>query len=187
MTRDTTEPTLSLSRFRALLDAYGAVEARWPPEDRGPAAALLARSAQARAIHADAAALDERLDEAQAPAPSPALVAAVSALGPAEPVQRTWRVPFMRSGNAQQGAAPLRLAFGGLAAACLLIGFLVGWQVNAPRIERTVATAPATFDFDEPTDDTAFGPLAALDDGWLEEGPFADDEATNGFTDLPLQ
>ena len=48
-------------RFRRLIAAYGADPARWPPAQRPPAEALLARSAPARALLAEARAFDSLL------------------------------------------------------------------------------------------------------------------------------
>lgn len=52
---------LTLRRFTALAESYGAELLRWPPEARGEAAALLRSSAAARAILDEARVLDEAI------------------------------------------------------------------------------------------------------------------------------
>jgi len=52
---------LTLKRFAALAASYGADLGRWPEEARNEAAALLARSPEARAHLAEASALDSAL------------------------------------------------------------------------------------------------------------------------------
>jgi hypothetical protein len=185
MDKDTQHMPLSLERFRALLDAYGAGEERWPEPERARAATLLVQSVEARAIRDEAAMLDEQLDEAVAPAPSPTLAASIATLGAAPdraPSRRFSWLPGRR-----REAAPVQLAFAGLATACLLVGFLIGWQVNVPRIEPGVVVQPAAEESDEPIDDEGFASLAALDD-WSDADLQVDDSETeNGLADLPLQ
>ena len=53
---------MSLDRFAALVDAYGASPARWPEAERAAAAALMKASAEARRMATDADALDRMLD-----------------------------------------------------------------------------------------------------------------------------
>ena len=65
---------MTLTRLRALLDAYGANAERWPPAERERAVALLAESSQARALQAATARMDALLDTVAAPQPSPELV-----------------------------------------------------------------------------------------------------------------
>jgi len=76
------EETMSVSRFEALIDAYGAAAERWPAEERAAAQALLDRSAAARAARDAAARLDALLDRAPAEPPSAALVQRVLAAAP---------------------------------------------------------------------------------------------------------
>ena len=57
---------LTLGRFKALADSYGADLRRWPDEARGEARALLNVSAEARALLDEALALDEAIDAASA-------------------------------------------------------------------------------------------------------------------------
>jgi len=56
--------TIDLERLRTLLDAYGGSPRAWPDAERDAALALLARSAAARRLQADALALDAVLDAA---------------------------------------------------------------------------------------------------------------------------
>jgi hypothetical protein len=70
MTANDTERD-ALTRFEALLDAYGAAQQRWPAARRAAAEALLARSREAQALHAAAARLDVLIDAAKVePAPA---------------------------------------------------------------------------------------------------------------------
>jgi hypothetical protein len=73
---------MTLDRFAALLDAYGADPARWPDAERAGAQALLDRSAEACARRDAAAALDALLDRAAAAQPSSALAARILAQAP---------------------------------------------------------------------------------------------------------
>lgn len=68
---------LSLDRFRELTDAYGADPARWPPPEREGAEALLAHDARARAVQAQAAALDALLAADAVAPPRPPLRRAI--------------------------------------------------------------------------------------------------------------
>lgn len=52
---------MNLKRLAELLDAYGADPARWPADERAAALALLAADARARAMQAQARALDDWL------------------------------------------------------------------------------------------------------------------------------
>lgn len=57
---------LTLGRFKALVDAYGAKPQRWPEAVRGDAGAFLDRSDEARRLLADAQAVDEAISAAHA-------------------------------------------------------------------------------------------------------------------------
>lgn len=70
---------MHLDRFRSLVDAYGANQARWPEAERAAAVTLAQGSAEAQALLRDAARLDEVLDLAPSVAPSTALLGAVLA------------------------------------------------------------------------------------------------------------
>ena len=86
---------MSLARFRALLDAYGAEPDRWPPDERDAARALLAQSAEARRWRDAGAQLDAVLDRAPVPATSADLVerilASASPRTPRRVNRRVWR------------------------------------------------------------------------------------------------
>jgi len=73
---------MTLERLRTVIEAYGTGTARWPAAEREPAAALVAESAAARALLAEAAPLDELLDAVPAVAPTPAMRAAILAAAP---------------------------------------------------------------------------------------------------------
>jgi hypothetical protein len=61
-----TNNMMTLDRLQTLLDTHGAKVARWPESDQRALEALLAASAEARAMVAEAAALDRVLDAAPA-------------------------------------------------------------------------------------------------------------------------
>jgi hypothetical protein len=73
---------ISLERFAAIVDAYGASPMRWPADERGAAEALLAISADARALLDEARMLDGVLAAAPVEVPSDALVARLMAARP---------------------------------------------------------------------------------------------------------
>lgn len=73
---------ITLERFAAIVDAYGASPMRWPVAERSAAEALLAVSAEARALLADARMLDGMLASAPVEAPSSALVERLMAARP---------------------------------------------------------------------------------------------------------
>lgn len=104
----------ALARFEALLDAYGAEPRRWPADRRAAAEALLARSAEARAMQASAARLDALLDTA-AIEPAPAhLVGRVIAAAPQPKVARGgWFAGWLKPATGLAFAAVLGLALGG--------------------------------------------------------------------------
>jgi hypothetical protein len=115
-----------LERFTALLDAYGAIPARWPSGERDAALALLAGSPEARARRAAAAQLDGLLDRVPAPAlPSSVRQRSVAGLpgAPRSRPSRPWRV------------AALALT---LAAAAVLV-----WQLSGVRAPEVTSQAIA--------------------------------------------
>ena len=125
-----------LQRFRELMDAYGGDPRRWPPGERGPAAELLAASADARALLAEAAALDQILDGAPPVVPgihdAERLIAQVTAAAQERPV-------FRPIGVMQPAGRGLWLRAASLAAATV-IGFVVGWTELADTGEATAAS-----------------------------------------------
>ncbi|MCZ6522557.1 MAG: hypothetical protein O7A68_01650 [Alphaproteobacteria bacterium] len=90
MDRDSnaSEP-VDLARLGRILEAYGADPEAWPAAERDAALALLARSAEARALRERAARLDRLLDRAPALEPSPELEARV--LAAANQASPSWR------------------------------------------------------------------------------------------------
>lgn len=125
-----------LERFRELMDAYGGDPRRWPPMDRAPAAALLAASAEARALLAEAVTLDRLLDAAESVA-LPALDAdrlIVRATGAAQD-----RANFRPIGVMRPAGQRLWLRAASLAAATI-IGFVVGWTQLADTSGATAAS-----------------------------------------------
>jgi anti-sigma-K factor RskA len=120
-----TSDTMTLDRLRAIVDAYGADPARWPAAERTAGEALLAGSAAARALVAEAADLDAALDALPALQPTPAMRRAVLAAAPRPPtpsllarMREGWRDFFGELGG-------WRLA-GGVLAASLVLGIVSG-------------------------------------------------------------
>ena len=107
---------LDFDRFQAILDAYGASPDRWPAEERAPASKLLARSADAKRIHAAAEHLDSVLDSAVPPPLDAAFAERIRGLPRREP---------------ETASAIRRSGFAALAriAAVLLVG-LVGVAIG---------------------------------------------------------
>lgn len=70
---DTKQPELSLERFAALVEAYGADFERFPLHERSAAKALLLRSREAREVLSAAQAFDGILAAARENLPTPAL------------------------------------------------------------------------------------------------------------------
>lgn len=141
---------LDLARFAEILDAYGADPRRWPEAERDAATALLTRSAEARALRDDAAALDMLLELSAAPAPSPELMADI--LAGAEPRGlRAWLADFWPFGPVWQPAS----AF----AAAAILGIVIG--IGAPDMVWPDAADSAVADVES----LALGPAFNLEDG----------------------
>lgn len=70
----TNEP-MTMSRFRSLIEAYGALPAHWPAAERAAAQAFLARHDEAKALVEGEAWIDRLLDSLPAAEPSAALKA----------------------------------------------------------------------------------------------------------------
>ena len=111
------------ARLAAILEAYGADPRRWPEAEQAAALALLSRSAEARALKDEAAALDTLLDVPQAPIPSPELKAAILAAAE-RPSWRQWLADLWPIGPVWQPAS----AF----AAAIVLGIAIG--VGAPEL-----------------------------------------------------
>ncbi|UCH73811.1 MAG: hypothetical protein JSU82_16040 [Rhodospirillales bacterium] len=111
------------ARLAVILEAYGADSRRWPEDERAAARALLAGSAEARALRDAAEALDTLLDVPAPPAPSPELMAAILAAAE-RPSWRQWLVDLWPIGPIWQPAS----AF----AAAIVLGIAIG--VGAPDL-----------------------------------------------------
>ncbi len=150
MERNSDPPrTVDLARLGQILDAHGADPDAWPETERDDALALLASSAEARALNASAARLDRLLDRAPTLEPSPELKARV--LAAAGEAARPWRRrdawvlavwpfgPVWRPAVALAVAALLGIAFGTVAPPGL-----VGSPDPAPLAEEfaTLAFGP---------------------------------------------
>ncbi len=126
-----------------LLDAYGAELDRWPEQQRVAAMALLAVDADARRLHAEANALDRVLDRA------PRIVASRETELADRIMAAAARTPRVAASNASPVVAPAtprvptlprrdlwRAA--GMMAACLVLGFSIGWSDLAQRFAPAV-------------------------------------------------
>jgi hypothetical protein len=118
---------ISPDRLTTLLEAYGADPRRWPAAERADAQALLARSAEARALAQDAQVLDRVLDRAPLHSNTAADPAALAAI-----IAGTVQTPRpLRSARSWSDAFAARFAFGWANVAALaaagIVGFLVGW------------------------------------------------------------
>ncbi len=126
---------LTLATFRHLAGAYGADLARWPQARRAEAEALLTTSAQARAMLAEAAALDAALAGLARPEPGPEDLARLSAgiaarLTARAPRRRSWLPALPRWSWITAGAS------GAVAA-----GLMVGLLTTAPPAASGLLTA----------------------------------------------
>jgi anti-sigma factor RsiW len=118
-------------RFRRLIAAYGADPARWPPGQRGRVEALLARSDKARAMLAEAKALDALLLADAKPPADEQLAAAIVARLIDVPQERGPVIAPARSIALEWSLSRLWPQAVGLAAAAVL-GFVVGWADLLP-------------------------------------------------------
>ncbi len=141
------------TRFRAVLDAYGADPARWPEAERAAATAFLAAHPQVATALLDAAALDQRLDAAPTQDPSAALMGRVLAAAPSAGagagagVGARWREltagvlgragPWTPQRVGRAGCAARARIAGGLALA-LLASVGVGYSLGALHATRGV-------------------------------------------------
>lgn len=83
---------MTLERFAALLDAYGADPRRWPAAERAAAERLAAADQRAAALLSEARRVDEVLDGHRAPGVSADLRARVLAAAPTPARARRWAV-----------------------------------------------------------------------------------------------
>lgn len=151
---------MSMARLRAILDAYGAEPRRWPAAERAGAEALIAASAEARALRDEAAALDDVLASAVAPAPSSALRAAVlqaaprpqAASGFTENLRGLWQSLLSTLGGELGGWRPAGATLG----VALLLGIATGGTIGMQPDDTTTVAAAEELDllqlalFDDP-------------------------------------
>jgi len=141
---------ITIARLGRLLDAYGAEASRWPGDERIAVQALLARSAEARALVAEARRLDHALAAVRPPRPGAAVAARLRGLvgggAPSAPPAPAFAArPFGRPLAALALASSLLL---GVSIGLLrgtdeslppaLGGALADWAAAAPDAETTV-------------------------------------------------
>ena len=165
---------MNLERLREIVDAYGASATRWPEAERPAAEALLAASAEARALADDAARFDALLDMAPAEEPSAALRERLMAARPraaaplAGPAAET---PYRKERGFFSGLLEAVWPYGsaafpaGALAAALVMGMVLGSTSDISVFDS--GTSVAT------TSDTETGEglisLAMADQAWPEE------------------
>jgi hypothetical protein len=167
---------MTLARFTALLDAYGAEPARWPERERAAALTLLARSPEAYAQRDEAAVLDTLLDRAPAPAPPAALAARILAAAPHVAAPRVAAAP--RAGAPRRARTPRVAAAAALAAAASLMLWVVREPVAPPTLDPAVVAQLDTWD--TPTDALLSEVQIGLDDSLPS---FGCDDPTLGCDD----
>ncbi|PKQ08120.1 MAG: hypothetical protein CVT73_07840 [Alphaproteobacteria bacterium HGW-Alphaproteobacteria-12] len=162
---------ITLERLKAILAAYGASPGRWPADERMAAEALLAASAEARGLVADAALFDMLLDEAPLDAPSRALAERLVAARPraVPPARASLALPKSRGfiGGLVEAVWPYGSpAFPAAAlAASLVLGVALGSTTDlAVGTGTTTVTASA-----DATASDDFIALALADTEWPEE------------------
>ena len=161
---------MTLDRFAALLEAYGADPARWPDAERAAARALLERSSEARMRRDAAAALDALLDRAATAQPSSALAERILARAPARP-----KVIRLR--------ARVVAAVGLAAAASLAL-----WLTRQPGAHRTLEPAAVARLGEYPTPTDALLSAVDLDaDDTMPEFGCDDPEVDCDDSDLTQQ
>lgn len=165
--------SLSLDRFRAILESYGASPDRWPEAERDGALALIAESEEARKLRVAAARLDGVLRHLTPPAPSKALLESLSR----QPLPGAARGEAGSSGWRHRGrrltpAWPIgRLA--GFAAAAL-VAFAIGLSVPSPlRIGDEARTSVRPIEAVAAMDEADGVGVEALPivDGWSDDEP----------------
>lgn len=144
--------TMSCTRLSEILDAYGADPEHWPANERAAALALLASSAEARALAQAAQALDQLLDRWQPLAADVALTARVLAEIAQAPQPRAWRNLLARIWDDLGG---WRLAAPAFAASLAMGALLPAWiETDSNDLPDEDLIAAVQF-VDEPPD---FGP-----------------------------
>jgi hypothetical protein len=153
-----TEKLVTISRLKALLDAYGATPECWPEEERAAAAALIETSAEARMLTAEAAALDSLLDKVPEPEVSAALTSRVRSM--------ILPVTDNRSGGLFAGLAEFLRpqtprAWQGAVAMAGILGIIAGMGISPLVFDRT-DPAPRIVATSEPV---TIVPVVATTDG----------------------
>ena len=148
--------TFDLARLGQILDVHGADPDSWPEAELDDALALLASSAEARALNASAARLDRLLDRAPTLEPSPelkarVLVTAGESVHPRRIRPRTWAAALWPFGPAWQPAAALALS--------ALVGVALGTVAPPPGLLGSADRAPLA----EEIATLAFGPDVDLE------------------------
>ncbi|MFQ5939628.1 MAG: hypothetical protein ACE5KL_06105 [Alphaproteobacteria bacterium] len=122
---------VSLDRFRAILESYGASPDRWPEAERDGALALIAESEEARKLRDAARRLDGVLRHLTPPAPSEALLDSLRR----QPLPGAARREAEASGWKHHGwRLPLVWPIGRLVAfaTVALVAFAIGLSVPSP-------------------------------------------------------
>ena len=141
-----TEKLVTISRLKALLDAYGATSDCWPEEERTAAAALIETSSEARMLVEEAAALDSLLDKIPEPEVSAALTSRVRSMA-FPPVDKVTGGLFARLTDFLRPQTSR--AWQGAVAMAGILGMIAGMGVSMLALERAaplpriVATATA--------------------------------------------
>lgn len=139
---------MTLARFEALLDAYGADEARWPKTERDAALALCAVEPRAASLRQAARSLDALLDHAPSHAASAALAARVAEI----PLQAARRAQAFWTRERIWGAVLAGVT------ACVL-GALSGAYSDAQSSTTDTSASTTTT---ESSDEAAWDDLATL-------------------------
>jgi len=141
--------SMTPTEFASLLDVYGGDRTRWPAEARAAAAHLVARDAGARALLAEAEALDRVLERAPLPglateaALADRIVAAaqrsprIVKIGGASPIAPGSTQVALAAGSVARGPSRSRSLGGkvgaaGLLVASLMVGVVIG-RTNLPQ------------------------------------------------------
>ncbi|MBX3504940.1 MAG: hypothetical protein KF895_05635 [Parvibaculum sp.] len=156
---------ITLERFSAIVEAYGASPARWPEAERGAAEAFAASSAEARSLLAVAGALDAALAAAPVEAPSAALVARLMAARP----RAAGAAPAAKPRSAFRELIDTIWPYGspalptGALAASIMLGIAVGSVSEISVLNEGLTAAEET-----EADDRLIS-LALADVAWPEE------------------
>jgi hypothetical protein len=131
---------MTLGRFAQICDAYGSNPRAWPVDERDAAQAFAANSAEAQALLAQAALLDEGLAASVALAPSAALLTAILAARPVPLADRSW-IGGLREVFSWRPALPAL-------AAALVAGIAVGLWMSADSGDQLDVVQVAMFQND---------------------------------------